>query len=91
MPTISMFYGIIVYMYAEANGKHYIPHLHAEYQGKEIEVSLDGEVLSGDTKSFPPKKLRMLLTWMDIHEEDLRANWDLLSKNMPAFKIDPLK
>lgn len=33
MPTISMFYGIIVYMYNEKGGKHNMPHIHAEYSG----------------------------------------------------------
>lgn len=31
MPTISMFYGIIIYMYNEKGGKHNMPHIHAEY------------------------------------------------------------
>lgn len=31
IPTISMFYGIIIRMYD--NGEHNPPHFHAEYQG----------------------------------------------------------
>lgn len=34
MPTLSVFFGIIVRMYAEAGDPHNIPHLHAEYQGQ---------------------------------------------------------
>jgi len=31
MPTISMFYGIIIYMYFFDNKKHNKPHIHAEF------------------------------------------------------------
>ena len=30
MPTISMFYGIVIRMYREIGGKHNLPHIHAE-------------------------------------------------------------
>jgi hypothetical protein len=33
MPTISMFYGIIVRMYALDNKQHHLPHIHVEYAG----------------------------------------------------------
>lgn len=88
MPVLSMFYGIIVRMYAEVGGKHHQPHIHAEYQGQEVVVSLDGEVLGGEIKA---DKLRMILVWMDIHHEELVANWTLLSNGERFFRIDPLK
>lgn len=31
MPTISMFYGIIIYMFFYDNKKHKLPHIHASY------------------------------------------------------------
>ena len=88
MPVLSMFYGIIIRMYAEAEGKHHQPHIHAEYQGQEAVISLDGELISGDIKA---EKLRMILVWMDIHHEELVANWTLLSNGERFFRIDPLK
>lgn len=45
MPVLSTFYGIIVRMYRELGGKHNEPHIHAEYSGEEIVISLDGTVL----------------------------------------------
>ena len=33
----------------------------------------------------------MVQVWMDIHQEDLQADWNLLYNGEPAFKIDPLK
>ncbi|MBM4055142.1 MAG: DUF4160 domain-containing protein [Planctomycetes bacterium] len=33
MPTISMFYGIIIYMFFFDDKKHHRPHIHANYGG----------------------------------------------------------
>lgn len=90
MPELSMFFGIIVRMYREQGGKHNMPHVHAEYSGEEVVVALDGTVLEGE-KNFPRNKLKMLEVWMDIHREDLEANWKLLSNGEQFFRIDPLK
>jgi hypothetical protein len=40
MPTISMFYGIIVRMYALDNKQHHLPHVHVEYAGIEAVYEL---------------------------------------------------
>lgn len=88
MPVISMFYGIIIYMYYEIGAKHKKPHIHAKYQNQSVIISLDGEVLEGE---IPFKKMKMVQVWVDIHQEELLADWDLLSNQQEYFKIDPLK
>lgn len=88
MPVLSTFYGIIVRMYRELGGKHNEPHIHAEYSGEEIVISLNGTILEG---SFPKSKLKLLEAWIVIHREDLEANWKLLSNGEQFFRIDPLK
>lgn len=88
MPTLSVFFGIIVRMYSELGGKHNTPHIHAEYQDYEIVVDFEGNILEGD---FPKNKLKLLLAWIEIHKEDLYANWKLLLSGDGYFKIDPLK
>ena len=88
MPTLSMFYGIIVRMYSEQGIQHNMPHIHAEYQNENIVVDLEGNVLSG---SFPKNKLKLLLAWIEIHHEELLADWKLLSAGDGYFKIEPLK
>lgn len=75
-------------MYREINSKHSLPHIHAEYQDDEVVVSLEGEVLSG---KIPIKKLKLVLAWIEIHKEDLEANWKLLSEGQKFFKIQPLR
>ncbi len=36
MPSISMFYGLIVYMYFLDNRQHRLPHIHVKYQDEEV-------------------------------------------------------
>ena len=88
IPALSMFYGIIVRMQSEKGGKHHKPHIHALYGNEEIVIALDGEILEG---SFPTRQLKMLEGWMAIHEDELSANWRMLSAGEGYFKIDPLK
>ena len=88
MPTLSIFYGIIVRMYNEKGGKHSMPHIHAEYQEDEVVVDLEGNVIEG---KIPKNKMNLLTAWIEIHKEDLQANWKLLSSGDGYFKIDPLR
>jgi len=88
MPVLSLFYGIIVRMYNEADGKHHKPHIHAAFSGEEVVVALDGEVLEG---GIPNNKMHLLLGWMDIHRDDLAANWELLESGEQHFRIEPLR
>ena len=88
MPTICVFYGIIVKMYNEQGSKHNVPHIHAEYQEQNVVLDFYGNILEGN---FPKSKLKLLDAWLEIHREDLEANWKLLSSGNGFFKIEPLK
>ena len=88
MPTLSMFYGLIVYMYAKDNQKHHIPHIHVEYQDEEAVFSVpDGKLLEG---RLPQKKIQLVKAWIIINQEDLMANWNLAIKGSTLFKVKPL-
>ena len=89
MPVISMFYGIIVSLYFLDNVRHHLPHIHAKYQDEEAVISIqDGNVLEG---SLPPGKMRLVLAWVEIHRDDLLADWELAVNGQQPFKIDPLR
>lgn len=89
MPTISMFYGILILMYFHDNKKHSCPHIHAEYGDYETTVAIeDGSILGG---SLPPAKMKLVQAWIEIHREDLLADWKLVVMGEPVFKIDPLR
>jgi hypothetical protein len=36
MPTISMFYGLVIHMFYMDSQQHHLPHLHVEYRGTEV-------------------------------------------------------
>jgi len=88
MPIISMFYGIIIRMFLIDNKQHSLPHIHAKYAEFEASVSIgEGEVLAGE---LPRKQLRLVQAWIELHRDELLADWDLAAGGENPYKIDPL-
>jgi hypothetical protein len=84
-----MFYGILVSVYYEQAGQHSAPHIHVRYQGKNASLAIeDGAVLAGD---FPARQLRMVQVWMDLHKDELLADWELALAGEEPFRIAPLQ
>lgn len=70
MPTISIFYGIIVRMYFF---DHNPPHFHAHYGGAQALVRIsDGEIIAG---MLPPTAARLVRDWALDHRSALELNW----------------
>jgi hypothetical protein len=44
-----------------------------------------------NTTSFPDKQTKLLLAWIAIHEDELKANWQLLGNGDGYFRIEPLR
>lgn len=88
MPAITMFYGIIIYMYSENGVRHKEPHFHACYQEEEAVFSLDAHIIEG---SICNSKRKLIEAWVELHKEELEANWKLLSEGQKFFKIEPLR
>jgi len=89
MPTISMFYGILILMFYRDNSRHHLPHIHARYQGEEAAISIeDGVVLDG---KMPPKQLKMVQAWIEIHKEELIVDWELAVNGDQPYRIPPLQ
>ncbi|MFC1766171.1 DUF4160 domain-containing protein [Planctomycetota bacterium] len=89
MPAISMFYGIIVYMYFMDNKQHKLPHIHVKYQEDEVIVSVpEGEILEG---GIPNTKMKLLQAWIELHKDELLADWELAVSGQQPYKIDPLR
>lgn len=89
MPTISMFYGIVIYMYYIDNKKHNKPHIHAHYAEDVAVVAIeDGEILEG---ALPKSKIKLVLAWVEIRKDELMADWQLAIKGEQIFRIDPLR
>lgn len=85
MPEISRFLGIVVGMYYQEHG---VPHFHAVYGEHEISVEVQSGTVHG---KLPPKALRHVLEWTDLHKDERFANWALARQGKPLNRIAPLE
>jgi hypothetical protein len=60
-----------------------------KYQDEEAVFRIpDGEVLSG---SIPPAKMKLVYAWIELHQDELMADWQLAVSGQQPYKIEPLK
>lgn len=88
MPIISKFYGIIITMYMEEDGKHHKKHIHIKYNNYKAIFDFEGNLISG---KIPNKQKKMVQAWIAIHEEELYRLWKNLQEGKEHFKIKPLE
>ena len=88
MPTLSIFFGIIIRMYY-APKEHNPAHIHVYYQDFNAVINIaDADVIKGE---LPARQLRLVVAWIEIHREDLFANWKLCQNGETPFSIEPLR
>ena len=86
MATLANFYGILIGMKPEKNGKHHRAHIHAWYSGKVAVFDiLTRKRIKG---SLPPDQTNMVKAFIAIHEAELLANWE--SIHLPDGKYFPI-
>jgi hypothetical protein len=85
VPTISVFYGVIIQMFA---GDHPPPHLHALYA--EHEALIDLRNLTVFRGSLPRRALALVLEWAAEHQRELMENWELCIRLQNPKRIAPL-
>jgi hypothetical protein len=82
MPTIAIFYGIVIQMYWREHGP---PHIHAIYQGFEAMIGIDsGKVIGGH---LPPNALRIVRRWVLLRRLELKKNWQRGRRREPFHQI----
>ena len=86
MPTISVFFGIIIRMFYR---EHNPPHFHAEYQGQSATFDFDGKLLEGEIDSRTAKNL--IRKWARLQGAELSRNWENMRQRKEFSKIEPLK
>lgn len=86
MPRLSSFYGITIKMYWREQ-HHPVAHFHAQYAEHLASIAIDGRLLAG---SLPPRALRLVRDWAELHEEELLDNWERVRSREPLDAIDPL-
>lgn len=85
MPTISVFYGIVIAMFYN---DHEPPHFHARYAEYRARVAIDGgAVLDGE---LPPRAARLVREWAELHRAELETDWRLAQELRPLIPIEPL-
>jgi hypothetical protein len=82
MPTISIFFGIVVQMYWR---DHAPPHVHAFYQGFEALVEFEsGKVFRGH---YPPAAASLVRKWVLSRQQALRDNWQRGRNRLPFQQV----
>ena len=85
MPVISRFLGIaIAILYRD----HDPPHFHATYGEHEITVRIRDGVVTG---SCPHRAQSHVLEWLELHRDELLADWELARAGKPLRPIPPLE
>jgi hypothetical protein len=86
MPTIAIFYGILIKMYFD---DHLPPHFHAEYGEHEVLVGISPiRILRG---TAPKRVQSMILEWAALHQEELLQDWELCKNMQNPNSIEPLE
>lgn len=85
MPTISMFYGILIKMYYD---EHQPPHFHAYYNEYKALFDFEGKLIEG---KMPNKQAKLIQAWTIIHLDELKANWSLARDCETLYHIKPLE
>lgn len=85
MPRISAFYGIVITMYYR---DHEPPHFHAVYGEHQTQIVIT--TLKPLFGALPPRALRLVREWANLHRGELQANWDKARAREPLDTIPPL-
>lgn len=85
MPEICRFFGIIIMMFPD---DHNPPHFLAKYGNCKALIYIN----KGDVEGrFPRKALNRVYQWLDLHYDELMANWERLKKGKEPLPIEPLE
>ena len=86
MPTISIFFGIMIEMFWN---EHAPPHFHAKFG--EHQATIDIKKLELMEGFLPRRAKNLVLDWAELHQSELLSNWDLCRDNQHPNKIEPLE
>ena len=86
MPTISIFYGIVIRMFLDDHG---LPNFHAQYG--EYKATVDIVSLSLAEGRLPRRALELVLDWAELHQDELREDWELCREHQVPRPIEPLQ
>ena len=83
-----MFYGLLIRMYYSPK-EHGPPHIHVYFQGRVVVINIANcEIMKG---KLPRKQKRLMDAWIELHKDELDADWRLCQNGKKPYKIQPLK
>ena len=86
---ISAYHGIVIAFCRTPGNALMPPCIHARCHGAEASFSIpDNTILAG---TFPFAKQVLVQAWIEIHREELIANWENGKASGDFFRIDPLR
>ena len=86
MPTISRFFGVVIYMYYN---DHNPPHFHARYGEHQAMYDIATlELLEG---MLPKSAQRYVHRWASMHRDALMDDWMLTQNGQAPLEIPPLE
>ena len=75
-------------MFAEAGSPHHAAHFHAYYQNEVAIFSIDPiELIAG---SLPRRHTRLVEAWAELHQAELKLDWQRLQEGRKPAPIEPL-
>jgi hypothetical protein len=85
MPELSRFLGIVIGIFPR---EHPPAHFHAVYGEHQITVEIESGIVRG---TFPKRALRIVLEWLDMHQEELLSAWHVVQAGKMPNRISPLE
>ncbi len=86
--NVSMFYGIIIRI-GNISDAFNTPIVNVVYQKENATININnGSVIDG---ALSPKQLKLVTAWIEIHKDELLADWELCRNREKPFAIEPLK
>lgn len=86
MPEISRFFGMIIAMYYD---DHEPPHFHVRYAEQRAIIAI--ETLSVLRGRLSPKAHALVTEWAELHNQELREDWELARRHARLNPIAPLE
>jgi hypothetical protein len=89
VPEISRFFGVIIRMFSEPGAPHHAAHFHAYCQDEVGIFTIDPvELIAG---SLPGRQRRLVEAWAELHQAELKVDWQRLQEGRKPGPIEPLK
>ncbi len=86
MPTISVFYGLVIQMFFR---EHAPPHFHVKYG--DYKAMVDIQLLEVIEGKLPRRALNLVLDWAELHQAELMKDWALCQAMQNPEPIAPLE